>query len=53
MNFSQVAFGRGFINSSKIKAHNAPVYNVDVSTGMPIVSKKKWIKKPLRKMNKS
>jgi len=35
-----IAFGQGF-KTSRIKAHSAPVYNVDVSTGMPIVKNKK------------
>ena len=42
MNRPNIAFGKGFVNSSKIKAHNAPIYPVDPSNGMPIVSEKKY-----------
>ena len=42
MQLPNISFGKGFV-SSKIKSHGAPVYNINLSTGMPIVSQKKHI----------
>lgn len=44
MDLPRVAFGKGFVNKS-IRAGNSqgiPVYPVDVSNGMPVVSEKKY-----------
>jgi hypothetical protein len=40
---NNISFGRGFI-SSKIKSHNAPVYKLNPSNGMPIVDSVRVIK---------
>ena len=36
-----IAFGKGFINSIPSRGASAALFQVDVSTGMPIVSHKK------------
>jgi hypothetical protein len=36
-----IAFGKGFINSIPSRNASAALFQVDVSTGMPIVSHKK------------
>lgn len=49
MKRTSIAFGKGFINSYKLKPSNAQVYPINISTGMPIVSEKRLIQSNMKK----
>ena len=49
MNIPRVALGKGFFGSMRPKISNTPVFQVNVSNGMPIVVQKRPILEKAKK----